>query len=119
MTILAFDGYLQGLRAEDGVLREVFVRPGTSVLRFSDLDRTPEIAVRESADWIGFHGMTVGQGEPPAATRPLVGVRLDASWLPLTLVSAPDLLTMHDFAPVNEEWEPVGAARARCPAWSR
>lgn len=110
MTILAFDGHLQGLRAEDGVLREVFVRPGTSVLRFSDLDRTPEVAVRESADWVGFHGMTVGQGEPPAATRPLVGVRLDASWLPLTLVSAPDLLTMQDVAPMNDEWEPVGAA---------
>ena len=69
--MLVFNGRVQGARMANGVLRELFVSPGSSVVFFADTKEARDIKVTESAKTVGF-GDNVKVPRPPA-NRMLTG----------------------------------------------
>jgi photosystem II stability/assembly factor-like uncharacterized protein len=72
-AILVFNGRIQGARAVNGVLQELFVTPASSVAFFTDSGELENVTVTESETEAGFTGAT-----PPATPngQSLVGVTL-------------------------------------------
>jgi len=64
-AILIYEGEIQGARGEAGVLREVFVTPGSSTLFAAETQKvTTEITVTLTNDKVGFGGLP-SLPEPP------------------------------------------------------
>ncbi|MDQ3243604.1 MAG: hypothetical protein M3Q09_07760, partial [Gemmatimonadota bacterium] len=55
-AILVFDGNIRGARVVNGVLRQLFVSPGSSVVFFSDSRMPGEIEITETRRLVGFTG---------------------------------------------------------------
>ena len=73
--VLVFGGPVQGARVSRGILKELFVLPGTSVIFFGDARERAAVKVTESRKRVGFAGI----GLPKAPERSqLVGLTLGA-----------------------------------------
>jgi hypothetical protein len=73
--VLVFGGTVQGAKVSRGVLRELFISPGSSVIFFGDVKKRPELKLTESRKRMGFAGVSL----PRAPQRnDLVGLTLGA-----------------------------------------
>jgi photosystem II stability/assembly factor-like uncharacterized protein len=100
-TILVFNGQVQGARMSNGVLRELFVTPGSSVAFFSDAKEARDIKVTESAKNVGF-GTNVSAPKAPAK-RMLIGFALNAKGKVIRGVYTEKPLAMYE--PTQQERE--------------
>ena len=73
-SVLVFGGRIQGARLADGVLEQLFVSPGSSVVFFTDAKEPAEVKVTETEKEMGF-----GDAKAPRPSNPnaqLVGIGL-------------------------------------------
>ena len=57
-AVLAFNGRIQGARIVSGVLRELFVSPGSSVVFFADSKEMADVRITETTTAMGIRGAT-------------------------------------------------------------
>jgi hypothetical protein len=72
-AVLVFGGQIQGARIPNGVLRELFVSPGSSVAFFSDTRKTMDVKVTESRKITSLGGAKTPRSAPQ---NKLVGLTL-------------------------------------------
>jgi len=112
-AILVFHGRIQGARAANGVLQELFVTPASFVAYFTDSGELENVTVTESETEVGFNGAT-----PPAAPagQSLVGVTLGkttnllgASFTlnPLVVYEPTETEKTQDAQPVGSDQSPI------------
>jgi hypothetical protein len=77
-AVLAFGGGIEGARVANGVLRELFIRPGTSISFLSDSKEVPDIRVTETNRRVGFVGVRAVP-RAPRETRIITGLTLRKS----------------------------------------
>ena len=73
--IVVYEGRIQGARAVNGVLKELFVWPGSSVAFVADSNKVPEIKVTETTKRVGFIGVK-GASRIPAQGPVLAGLAI-------------------------------------------
>jgi photosystem II stability/assembly factor-like uncharacterized protein len=74
-AVVAFGGPIQGGRLVNGVLKEVYVAPGTTVAFGTDLQQVPDIKVTETTRPMRFQGIT-RMPRPPREARLITGLTL-------------------------------------------
>ena len=79
-AVLVFGGRIQGARVADGRVRELFIRPGSSVAFLSRQETAPDIKLTEITRQVGFSGL---RGVPKAPDRAdiIVGITMRAGAL--------------------------------------
>jgi photosystem II stability/assembly factor-like uncharacterized protein len=106
-AVLVFGGEIQGARVEGGIVKELFVRPGSSVAFFSDQDKAPDIKLTETTR-VGFIGVTNAPAAPYEAAM-ITGLTLRRNGTLAGVVFSKAPLAMHvaeQRAPAEEK--PVG-----------
>ena len=112
-AVLVFHGRIQGARASNGVLQEVFVTPGSSTMFFTESGDLGAVQVTESETATGFQGLT-----PPAtpAGRGMVGITLSKTNTPLSAAFTQNPLVLYtpterektqDNDPIGDEISPI------------
>jgi len=106
-AVLVFNGKVQGARAVNGALTELYVTPSSSVVFFSDTSDLSGIKVTESDKDAGFIGLT-----PPAtpAKTSMVGMTLGKSINPLSAAYTQDPLVLYQPTDTekNQDNDPIG-----------
>jgi hypothetical protein len=74
-AVVAFGGPIEGGRLVNGVLKEVYVAPGTTVAFGTDLQQVPDIKVTETTRPMRFQGIT-RMPRPPKEARLITGLTL-------------------------------------------
>jgi photosystem II stability/assembly factor-like uncharacterized protein len=69
-AILVYEGRIQGARAEGGVLKEVFVTPGSSVVWTTDAQRSVGVRVVQTSKAMGFVGVKKAPAAPKKGLAP-------------------------------------------------
>jgi photosystem II stability/assembly factor-like uncharacterized protein len=77
-AVLAFGGGIEGARVADGILQELFIRPGTSISFLSNSKEVPDIRVTETNRRVGFVGVRAVP-RTPRETRTITGLTLRKS----------------------------------------
>jgi len=115
-AVLVFDGRIQGARISSGMLRELFISPGSSVIFFSDSKKDMDVKVTETSRLVGFRGATAPRA--PEA-RLLVGLTLGERGNVLAAAFAEKPLSMYESneREKNQDKEPSG--RQASPAADR
>jgi hypothetical protein len=84
LVIEAFGGRIRGVRARDGILREVFVTPGTMLVYAAPSGEVPDIPVTETtASMQSLRASRLPRG--PSGARTIIGLTLIKSGFDLKL----------------------------------
>lgn len=95
--VLVLDGQVQGIRASQKRLQEVFVSPGSSVAFISDSKEVPKIKITETRRKIGL--ASVAAAPAPPRDKPLVaGITLDGKGRVMAAVFSATPLSAFDEA---------------------
>jgi len=74
-VLVAVAGSIEGARITNGIVREVYVRPATTVAFGTDLEQVPHIKVTETTKPVRFQGIR-SVPRPPAEARIITGLTL-------------------------------------------
>lgn len=92
--MLAFGGQIQGARVVGGIVKELFVRPGSSVAFFSDQGKAPDIKLTEATRRVGFIGVRNAPAAPYEAAM-ITGLTLRRNGTLAGVVFSKAPLAMH------------------------
>ena len=77
-AVLVLGGQIRGVRVERGMLTELYVQPGSSVIFYSDEDEAPDIKLTETTERVGFLGIEAAP-KPPGKAPIITGLALRQS----------------------------------------
>jgi photosystem II stability/assembly factor-like uncharacterized protein len=72
---IAYGGHIEGARVADGILRELFVQPSTTIVFAADPQQVRDINVTETTTPVGFQGIPT-MPRPPEGARIITGLTL-------------------------------------------
>jgi len=106
--ILVYEGRVQGVRVERGVLRQLFISPGASIGFIGDNRQFDKVAVSETAKFVGMRGAAQDELQFAAKQAAPVGIAVDErSKLIGALFTAGNL-------PLDEEPPPTHREKPEC-----
>lgn len=115
-AVLVFNGRIQGAVVSNGILRELFVSPGSSMVFFSDTRREMNVTVTESKRPVGFRGVR----SPKSATGGiLVGLTLGERGNPLGGAFAENTLSMYEPSEREKNQDQEQSGRQTSPTADR
>jgi hypothetical protein len=96
-AVFAIGGRIEGARVANGILQELFIRPGTSIAFVLDSDKVPDLKLTETTRPVGFVGVKAVPRNPKGAPI-ITGLMLRNSRRNSELIGfvfAPTLLLMY------------------------
>src|SRR5262249_55673079 len=120
-AVLVFGGQIQGALVEGGKVKELFVRPGSSIAFASKQDKAPDFKLTETTREVGFSGVK-NRPEAPLGAAKITGLTLRRSGVLAGLIFAKAPLAIRlpeqqvqAQTPNQAEAEERGVGRAESP----